>query len=62
MKASKAFSKSLYSVSNWAWQPDGSVLITLVDNNIGKSGTMHWSVSEGKLSKLLQDDEMEVKT
>ncbi len=62
MKASEAFSKSLYSVSNWDWQPDGSVVITLVNNNTGQSGAMRWKVVGGKLDKLLQDRDMEVKT
>ncbi len=61
MLASKAYAKGLYNVNQWSWQTDGTVIITLVDNSTGKSGTMHWNAVNGRLDQLLEDSQMEVK-
>ncbi len=61
MKTSQVFALSAYNTAHWAWQADGTVVITLVDTNTGKGGTMRWRSDAHGLKELLEDSDMEVK-
>jgi len=58
MKVSKAHEKDKFNVMTWEWIAPDQVSISLVHNKSGKSGKMRAKVADGKLTEILEDEEM----
>jgi hypothetical protein len=58
MKASKAHQNDRFNTMTWEWLDADTVVIRLVDNNTGKSGKFTAKVVDGKILKVLEDEDM----
>lgn len=58
MLTSVAHKKDRFNTMSWDWQADETVIITLVDDRRGKSGKFKAEVADGKVVKILEDEEM----
>ena len=58
MKASKAYKQDKFNVMRWKWVASDEVVISLVDNNTGKSGKFKVKIKDDKIDQILEDEEM----
>jgi hypothetical protein len=58
MKASKAYRKDRFNTMTWEWLDAETVVIRLVDDSTGKSGKFTAKVVDGKITEVLEDEDM----